>query len=182
MHAYFPALNSYPSLLGDMLADAINCLGFTWVSSNTIGNQIYMLIIQINQGSLFEIIAVLWTLIIYSYLHLDEICSAYMRASLKLSTPFVLQFYLFTQRWGLKKYYVIFLHSSIHSVQWPTILRIPSKRKFLVSCKATCKPQPVRLSPWEINNPAKHCRAAQTDESRRVQDLGFRVDVPLSQN
>lgn len=33
MHAYFPALNSYPSLLGDMLADAINCLGFTWVST-----------------------------------------------------------------------------------------------------------------------------------------------------
>ena len=32
MHAYFPALNSYPSLLGDMLADGINCLGFTWVS------------------------------------------------------------------------------------------------------------------------------------------------------
>lgn len=31
MHAYFPALNSPPSLLGDMLADAINCLGFTWV-------------------------------------------------------------------------------------------------------------------------------------------------------
>ena len=29
MHAYFPALNSYPSLLGDMLADGINCLGFT---------------------------------------------------------------------------------------------------------------------------------------------------------
>ncbi|XP_047735706.1 histidine decarboxylase isoform X2 [Hyalella azteca] len=33
MHAYFPALTSYPSLLGDMLADAINCLGFTWASS-----------------------------------------------------------------------------------------------------------------------------------------------------
>ncbi len=33
MHAYFPALNSFPSLLGDMLADAIGCLGFTWVSS-----------------------------------------------------------------------------------------------------------------------------------------------------
>ena len=33
MHAYFPALNSYPSLLGDMLADAIGCLGFTWVSN-----------------------------------------------------------------------------------------------------------------------------------------------------
>jgi len=32
MHAYFPALNSYPSLLGDMLADGINCLGFTWVN------------------------------------------------------------------------------------------------------------------------------------------------------
>ncbi|KAL7636320.1 UNVERIFIED_CONTAM: hypothetical protein RMT77_013079 [Armadillidium vulgare] len=33
MHAYFPALNSYSSLLGDMLANAINCLGFTWASS-----------------------------------------------------------------------------------------------------------------------------------------------------
>ena len=33
MHAYFPALNSYPSLLGDMLADGINCLGFTWVGA-----------------------------------------------------------------------------------------------------------------------------------------------------
>ena len=32
MHAYFPALNSYPSLLGDMLADGINCLGFPWAS------------------------------------------------------------------------------------------------------------------------------------------------------
>ncbi|XP_068244610.1 aromatic-L-amino-acid decarboxylase [Palaemon carinicauda] len=32
-HAYFPALNSYPSLLADMVADAINCLGFTWASS-----------------------------------------------------------------------------------------------------------------------------------------------------
>ncbi|XP_064169334.1 histidine decarboxylase isoform X1 [Anguilla rostrata] len=33
MHAYFPALTSWPSLLGDMLADAINCIGFTWASS-----------------------------------------------------------------------------------------------------------------------------------------------------
>lgn len=33
MHAYFPALNSPASLLGDMLADAIGCLGFTWASS-----------------------------------------------------------------------------------------------------------------------------------------------------
>uniref|UniRef100_A0A8C4UDB4 Histidine decarboxylase n=1 Tax=Falco tinnunculus TaxID=100819 RepID=A0A8C4UDB4_FALTI len=38
MHAYFPALTSWPSLLGDMLADAINCLGFTWstVSESTL--------------------------------------------------------------------------------------------------------------------------------------------------
>ena len=33
MHAYFPALNSFPSLLGDMIADAINCLSFTWAAS-----------------------------------------------------------------------------------------------------------------------------------------------------
>ncbi|KAG1689129.1 Histidine decarboxylase [Nymphon striatum] len=33
MHAYFPALNSPPSLLGDMLADALNCICFTWASS-----------------------------------------------------------------------------------------------------------------------------------------------------
>ena len=33
MHAYFPALNSFPSLLGDMISDAINCLGLTWASS-----------------------------------------------------------------------------------------------------------------------------------------------------
>ncbi|XP_034050932.1 histidine decarboxylase [Thalassophryne amazonica] len=33
MHAYYPCLTSWPSILGDMLADAINCLGFTWASS-----------------------------------------------------------------------------------------------------------------------------------------------------
>ncbi|CAG2105576.1 unnamed protein product [Medioppia subpectinata] len=33
MHAYFPALNSPASLLGDMLANAIGSLGFTWASS-----------------------------------------------------------------------------------------------------------------------------------------------------
>ncbi|KAM3624806.1 uncharacterized protein V6R79_001853 [Siganus canaliculatus] len=33
MHAYYPSLTSWPSLLGDMLADAINCIGFTWASS-----------------------------------------------------------------------------------------------------------------------------------------------------
>lgn len=34
MHAYFPALNSFPSMLGDMLSDAINSIGFTWVINN----------------------------------------------------------------------------------------------------------------------------------------------------
>ncbi|XP_038622937.1 histidine decarboxylase [Tachyglossus aculeatus] len=33
MHAYFPSLNSWPSLLGDMLSNAIDCLGFTWACS-----------------------------------------------------------------------------------------------------------------------------------------------------
>ncbi|CAN9507169.1 unnamed protein product [Ophioblennius macclurei] len=33
MHAYYPNLTSWPSMLGDMLADAINCVGFTWASS-----------------------------------------------------------------------------------------------------------------------------------------------------
>ncbi|CAG2163038.1 unnamed protein product, partial [Oppiella nova] len=33
MHAYFPALNSPASILGDMLSDAIGSLGFTWASS-----------------------------------------------------------------------------------------------------------------------------------------------------
>lgn len=31
-HAYFPSGNSYPSILGDMLSDAIGCIGFSWVS------------------------------------------------------------------------------------------------------------------------------------------------------
>ncbi len=31
-HAYFPAGNSFPSILGDMLSDAIGCVGFSWVS------------------------------------------------------------------------------------------------------------------------------------------------------
>uniref|UniRef100_A0A673BKI1 Histidine decarboxylase n=1 Tax=Sphaeramia orbicularis TaxID=375764 RepID=A0A673BKI1_9TELE len=33
MHAYYPSLTSWPSMLGDMLADALNCVGFTWASS-----------------------------------------------------------------------------------------------------------------------------------------------------
>jgi hypothetical protein len=31
-HAYFPAGNAYASILGDMLSDAIGCVGFSWVS------------------------------------------------------------------------------------------------------------------------------------------------------
>ncbi|KAJ2938187.1 hypothetical protein O0L34_g18526 [Tuta absoluta] len=33
MHAYFPALNSYPSIMGEMLSSALNVLCFTWASS-----------------------------------------------------------------------------------------------------------------------------------------------------
>ncbi|XP_049882615.1 histidine decarboxylase [Pectinophora gossypiella] len=33
MHAYFPALTSYPSILGEMLSSALNVLCFTWASS-----------------------------------------------------------------------------------------------------------------------------------------------------
>ncbi len=47
MHAYFPALNSYPSLLGDMLADGINCLGFTWVGQK-ISSQVHCFVPQYN--------------------------------------------------------------------------------------------------------------------------------------
>ncbi|XP_033753053.1 aromatic-L-amino-acid decarboxylase-like [Pecten maximus] len=32
-HGYFAAGNSYPSILGDMLSDAIGCIGFSWASS-----------------------------------------------------------------------------------------------------------------------------------------------------
>lgn len=31
-HAYFPAGNSYPSILGDMLSDALGCMGFSWAA------------------------------------------------------------------------------------------------------------------------------------------------------
>ncbi|KAG7312742.1 hypothetical protein JYU34_001117 [Plutella xylostella] len=33
MHAYFPALTSYPSIMGDFLSSALNVLCFTWASS-----------------------------------------------------------------------------------------------------------------------------------------------------
>ncbi|XP_050699463.1 aromatic-L-amino-acid decarboxylase-like isoform X1 [Eriocheir sinensis] len=32
-HAYFPAGNSYPSILGDMLSDGLGCIGFSWAAS-----------------------------------------------------------------------------------------------------------------------------------------------------
>ena len=32
-HAYFPAGNAYPSVLADMVSDAIGCIGFSWVST-----------------------------------------------------------------------------------------------------------------------------------------------------
>ncbi|XP_050505961.1 tyrosine decarboxylase-like isoform X2 [Diabrotica virgifera virgifera] len=32
-HAYFPSGNSYPSMLGEMLSNAISCIGFSWASS-----------------------------------------------------------------------------------------------------------------------------------------------------
>lgn len=35
-HAYFPAGNSYPSILADMLTDAIGCIGFSWVSPKSL--------------------------------------------------------------------------------------------------------------------------------------------------
>lgn len=31
-HAYFPAGTCYPAILGNMLCDAINCLGSSWVN------------------------------------------------------------------------------------------------------------------------------------------------------
>lgn len=31
-HAYFPAGNGYPSILGDMLSAGIGCIGFSWVN------------------------------------------------------------------------------------------------------------------------------------------------------
>ena len=32
-HAYFPAGNSFPSILADMLSGAIGCVGFSWVDT-----------------------------------------------------------------------------------------------------------------------------------------------------
>ena len=38
-HAYFPAGNSFPSILADMLSGAIGCVGFSWVILNIIFRQ-----------------------------------------------------------------------------------------------------------------------------------------------
>jgi glutamate/tyrosine decarboxylase-like PLP-dependent enzyme len=35
-HAYFPAANSYPALVADMLSDAISCIGFSWVREQSV--------------------------------------------------------------------------------------------------------------------------------------------------
>ncbi|XP_040564447.1 aromatic-L-amino-acid decarboxylase [Lepeophtheirus salmonis] len=32
-HAYFPCANSYPGIVGDILSNAINCIGFSWIAS-----------------------------------------------------------------------------------------------------------------------------------------------------
>jgi len=32
-HAYFPTANSYPAIVGDILSDAIACIGFSWIAS-----------------------------------------------------------------------------------------------------------------------------------------------------
>ena len=48
-HAYFPAGNSYPSILGDMLGDAIGCVGFSWVNK-----QLYSSFAQWDQINLKE--------------------------------------------------------------------------------------------------------------------------------
>lgn len=39
-HGYFAAGNTYPSILGDMLSDAIGCIGFSWVCSLFLSNTV----------------------------------------------------------------------------------------------------------------------------------------------
>ena len=46
-HAYFPSGNSFPSILGDMLGDAIGCIGFSWVNKQSSGSFDVILIILI---------------------------------------------------------------------------------------------------------------------------------------
>ena len=35
-HAYFPTANSYPAIVGDILSDAIACIGFSWIARYSI--------------------------------------------------------------------------------------------------------------------------------------------------
>jgi len=32
-HAYFPAGNSYPSILGELMESALGCIGFSWAAA-----------------------------------------------------------------------------------------------------------------------------------------------------
>ncbi|XP_071945585.1 aromatic-L-amino-acid decarboxylase-like [Antedon mediterranea] len=44
-HAYFPAGNSYPSILADMLSDAIGSVGFSW-AANPAGTELEMIVVD----------------------------------------------------------------------------------------------------------------------------------------
>lgn len=35
-HAYYPAANSYPAVIGDLLSNGLGCLGISWVRYNCI--------------------------------------------------------------------------------------------------------------------------------------------------
>lgn len=61
-HAYFPAGNSYPSILADMLSDAIGCVGFSWVS----------LFAPFSLSALSVIVVLLNACLLYSLVYRDE--------------------------------------------------------------------------------------------------------------
>ena len=42
-HAYFPAGNSFPSILADMLSGAIGCVGFSWVDDTRLCFLVFIL-------------------------------------------------------------------------------------------------------------------------------------------
>lgn len=50
-HAYFPSGNSYPSILADMLSDAIGCIGFSWVCTVIVTN-LFVLVLSNNRNVL----------------------------------------------------------------------------------------------------------------------------------
>lgn len=49
-HAYFPAGNSFPSILADMLSDAIGCVGFSWVKCDNLIKKTSMHIFFVSSG------------------------------------------------------------------------------------------------------------------------------------